>query len=247
MSLSWNQIRQINRARAKRKRREESYGAAEGFRPRKAKAVVKAAKTTKRPRTYKKSVPIDSNLSTPDHNYLARTYNITPDFWRAMHEKQEGACPVCHTDHRDEPLVVDHNHATGKVRGLLCSLCNLGLGHMRDTPAFIANLLCYLLESTATDDKLHLMQPDRLKGTFDTFVHEWFPVYQDEPAFHELYGKGVVTELKNGVVTFQTTAGDIHHLNVFFSQLVSESEVSRRERLEADRRQRCEMIPSVVH
>lgn len=39
---------------------------------------------------------------------------------------------------------IDHDHRTGKVRGILCQACNLGLGKFRDDPALIKSAIRYL-------------------------------------------------------------------------------------------------------
>lgn len=73
--------------------------------------------------------------------HLKRTYGITLEDFNRMLFNQNGCCLICKKQ-RTELLVmdihVDHCHKTGKVRGLLCSSCNQGLGNFKDN---IANLL----------------------------------------------------------------------------------------------------------
>lgn len=51
------------------------------------------------------------------------------------------SCMICG---REEKLVVDHDHATGNIRGLLCNHCNRGLGHFGDNIQFLDNAIRYL-------------------------------------------------------------------------------------------------------
>ena len=61
-------------------------------------------------------------------------YGITETELSAMHAEQEGRCAICHA-HEDEvgTLNIDHCHISGKVRGLLCKPCNMGLGYFKDS------------------------------------------------------------------------------------------------------------------
>ena len=61
--------------------------------------------------------------------WLKRKYGLTPERWEEMYTEQGGGCLICTNT---EDLVVDHNHDTGEVRGLLCRKCNSGLGMFKD-------------------------------------------------------------------------------------------------------------------
>jgi hypothetical protein len=65
--------------------------------------------------------------------HLLRMYGITSEDYDRLAKRQHGRCAICGTE--PEPgrfLAVDHDHATGQVRGLLCDPCNQGLGSMGD-------------------------------------------------------------------------------------------------------------------
>lgn len=73
--------------------------------------------------------------------YIKCTYGITEGEYNALLDKQGGHCACCP---QTEDLVVDHCHATGAVRGLLCPRCNHGLGHFRDNTEYLQNAIAYL-------------------------------------------------------------------------------------------------------
>lgn len=63
--------------------------------------------------------------------YLKTKYNMTREDYEAMVVVQGGKCLVCSTN--SEKLVIDHDHITGSVRGLLCNACNTLEGHIKKT------------------------------------------------------------------------------------------------------------------
>lgn len=78
---------------------------------------------------------------------LAR-YGLTITQYDAMRLAQANRCAIC--DEESASLVVDHDHSTGVVRGLLCHLCNLGLGHFRDRMPVLERAQAYLAKAHAT-------------------------------------------------------------------------------------------------
>lgn len=77
--------------------------------------------------------------------HVYRTYQITPKQWDAMLARQGGVCAICKgAPSTRKGYHVDHDHTTGKLRGLLCSACNTGLGSFRDNPRFMRAAIDYL-------------------------------------------------------------------------------------------------------
>ena len=69
-------------------------------------------------------------------------YGISSEQWTAMLVEQSGRCAICSNPMR-EPCV-DHDHETLAVRGLLCSGCNTGIGHLRDSSDVLRAAIKYL-------------------------------------------------------------------------------------------------------
>lgn len=65
---------------------------------------------------------------------------------RELVERHSGLCDICRGpgDGRWKTLVIDHCHQSLRFRGMLCSLCNRGLGFFRDDPALMARAIRYL-------------------------------------------------------------------------------------------------------
>jgi hypothetical protein len=75
---------------------------------------------------------------------LKINYGLSVNDYNEMHRKQNGVCAICKSDNRGKRLVVDHDHKTGEVRGLLCSSCNWALGHMKDDIGILEKAIDYL-------------------------------------------------------------------------------------------------------
>lgn len=73
-----------------------------------------------------------------------RKYGLSPMEYNAILREQSGICAVCGSNNGDRDLYVDHNHATGRVRGLLCTNCNSALGQAFDNPGILRRLADYL-------------------------------------------------------------------------------------------------------
>jgi len=78
---------------------------------------------------------------------LRRHYGITEQDYADLLAAQEGVCAICGKEcATGKRLAVDHNHATGNVRGLLCQACNLALGQFRESRELLAAAIAYLEE-----------------------------------------------------------------------------------------------------
>lgn len=87
----------------------------------------------------------------------ANSYKISLEDQEKMLRAQDGKCAICGRDitgvvdlgkgKRKVKAHIDHSHRTGKIRGLLCASCNLGLGCFKDNPRIITAALKYLAKA----------------------------------------------------------------------------------------------------
>lgn len=77
---------------------------------------------------------------------LKANYGITLEEYNQMFEEQNGCCAICetHQSKLKQTLCVDHCHQTKKVRKLLCSNCNRGIGMFQDNAKLLIKAAEYL-------------------------------------------------------------------------------------------------------
>ena len=76
--------------------------------------------------------------------YLSQKYGLSHIEYEKLFKKQNGVCDICGINIGSKKLAVDHNHTTGKNRGLLCVRCNLGLGYFKDDAEVLKLAIRYL-------------------------------------------------------------------------------------------------------
>lgn len=87
--------------------------------------------------------------------HLKKSYGLSLDDFQRLLESQGGGCAICgNKPEHDVPktrMVVDHCHATNKVRGILCDLCNTAIGKFQDDPDLLRSAIKYLEYARAPD------------------------------------------------------------------------------------------------
>lgn len=102
-------------------------------------------KTKKKVSEYNKKHP-----EIKKNSHLMYDFGITLEDYNNLLVKQDYKCAICGSklpkNSKTKHLVVDHDHKTGKVRGLLCQCCNFGLGQFGDSIENLKNAIKYLEE-----------------------------------------------------------------------------------------------------
>jgi hypothetical protein len=79
---------------------------------------------------------------------LKSYYGLTIEDFEKMLADQGGTCAICSgTQKHGRMLAVDHNHDTGKVRGLLCDDCNRGIGMLGDSKERLIRAVGYIRDT----------------------------------------------------------------------------------------------------
>ena len=88
----------------------------------------------------------DQRRAKDRERFRFKTYGITEEQYQEMIVRQGNRCAICHktAEENKQALAIDHCHDTGKVRGLLCMQCNLGIGYLNDNINLLADAIKYL-------------------------------------------------------------------------------------------------------
>lgn len=87
-----------------------------------------------------------ANADTRRAEGRRRYYGLSPEDVAVMLARQNRECAICTVEIHDgrDGFCVDHDHATGRIRGLLCRKCNVMLGMVDDRPEVLASAIRYL-------------------------------------------------------------------------------------------------------
>ena len=94
-------------------------------------------------------------INTKPHNWsgiakedaaIRKNYGISMNEFNALVDYQDGKCAICFKplENMSRRANIDHDHETGEVRGILCTGCNTGLGHLGDSIKGLERALYYL-------------------------------------------------------------------------------------------------------
>lgn len=108
----------------------------------------------KNPEKYKESTKRSNSKKTKEDqksSFIKSVYGITLDEYNTMLEMQNGVCAICSNKEVAKSrytgtrrLSIDHDHKTGKIRGLLCSKCNFGISAFHDDIEKMFSAIIYL-------------------------------------------------------------------------------------------------------
>jgi len=77
-------------------------------------------------------------------SHRRRRYGLTEEQYNNMILSQNNLCAICNKPSKNKALNIDHNHTTGKVRGLLCHNCNLAIGLFKEDISVFTSAIKYL-------------------------------------------------------------------------------------------------------
>jgi hypothetical protein len=94
-------------------------------------------------------------------SYMKMNYGITLEERTKLLERQQHQCAICKTELKTQGTHThtDHCHTTGNVRGILCTNCNRGLGHFKDSVENLRAAIEYLSRTESVDPQKEVTNP----------------------------------------------------------------------------------------
>jgi len=87
-------------------------------------------------------------------NRLRYRYGLSPETWEELFNSQNRKCACCETSEpKGKYWQVDHDHLTGRVRGILCKTCNTGIGLLGDSEELLMKAANYLRRNISKENK----------------------------------------------------------------------------------------------
>ncbi len=85
-----------------------------------------------------------------------KKFNMSVEEYQLLWDAQSGRCASCNKteEENNKRLAVDHNHATGRNRALLCAKCNAGIGFFNDNPDLLEKAKQYIIKQNRIDKEL---------------------------------------------------------------------------------------------
>lgn len=97
----------------------------------------------------------ENNKDKERNRKLLRIYGISLEQYKQMRIDQNHKCKICEVDELNagkKGLVIDHNHETGQIRGLLCGSCNRALGYFKDRLDILNKAVNYLSKKSESSN-----------------------------------------------------------------------------------------------
>lgn len=107
---------------------------------------------------------------------LRQMYGIDLTTYDQMYSDQAGRCAICYNERPPRGksrLHVDHDHESGKVRALLCTQCNVGIGMLKTDPSVLDAARNYLLKHGRTDTRIPSYGTMEISVTPSAFITQF--------------------------------------------------------------------------
>lgn len=117
--------------------------------------------------------------------HLKKKFGISEADYSSLLAAQNGVCAICGGVSSDRRLAVDHDHKTGKIRGLLCNACNRALGVVETREGWLEHADKYLRQNTVPEEKLRVFVTDidsvllDISTPLERAVNKLFGKYKD--------------------------------------------------------------------